>query len=102
MEKQTNGTRTYKDLMIWIKSIDLVTYLYKVTAEFPKNELFGITSQIRRASVSIPSNIFEVQTQLIIANNLGYLQQSNFERLFEISREIERMMCCFIDHLKNK
>jgi four helix bundle protein len=127
MEKQNpvHGTRTYKDLIIWRKSIDLVTILYKATAGFPRSEMIGITSQIRRACVSIPSNIaegfgrrskmdfvrfcqiamgslYEVQTQLLISNNLGYLTQADYDRLYESSREIERMLSSFIDHLKGK
>lgn len=50
---------TYKDLIVWQKAIKLVLEIYKITEKFPKEEIFGITSQIRRASVSIPSNIAE-------------------------------------------
>lgn len=50
---------TYKDLIVWQKSIELVTEVYKLTDKFPKEEVYGLTSQIRRAAVSIPSNIAE-------------------------------------------
>jgi len=96
--------RTHKDLDVWKKSIEFVTEIYSVTALFPKSELYGLTSQIRRASVSIPSNIAEgatrnhkaefkqflfislssaaeIDTQLIIAGNLGFIEQNNVERL---------------------
>ena len=56
--------RSYKDLVAWNKSMDLVTAIYRSTGAFPKDELFGITSQLRRAAVSIPSNIAEGQGQL--------------------------------------
>jgi|SRR5579864_6976075 len=89
--------RSYKDLVAWQKSMDLVTATYRTTASFPKDELFGLTSQIRRAALSIPSNVaegqgrlsekefryflgqargslMEVETQAQIAENLGYLE----------------------------
>ena len=53
--------RSYKDLVAWQKAMDLVTATYRATAGFPKDELFGLTSQLRRAAVSIPSNIAEGQ-----------------------------------------
>jgi four helix bundle protein len=56
--------RSYKDLVAWQKSMSLVTEVYRATAAFPKDELFGITSQLRRAAVSIPSNIAEGQGRL--------------------------------------
>ncbi|MGD0164524.1 MAG: four helix bundle protein [Candidatus Sulfotelmatobacter sp.] len=56
--------RSYKDLVAWQKSMDLVTGTYRATAGFPKDELFGLTSQLRRAAVSIPSNIAEGQGRL--------------------------------------
>ena len=51
----------YKDLVAWQKAMDLVTEIYRVTRKFPKDELFGLTSQLRRAALSIPSNIAEGQ-----------------------------------------
>ncbi len=51
--------KTYKDLFVWQKSIELVIAIYDLTNKFPKEEIFGITSQIRRATISIPSNIAE-------------------------------------------
>jgi len=84
----------YQELTVWQKSIDLVEMIYKLTKEFPKNETFGLVSQMRRAAVSIPSNIAEgsrkkeleskhflrisfgsaseLETQLIISARLGY------------------------------
>jgi four helix bundle protein len=95
MEKSVG--RSYKDLVAWQRAMELVTATYKSTAGFPKEEQFGLTSQLRRAAVSIPSNIaegqgrlsekefryflgqargslMEVETQFQIAQNLGYLQ----------------------------
>lgn len=91
--------KTHKDLLIWQKSMDLVTEIYKITKGFPKEEIYGLTSQIRRSSVSVPSNIAEgtvrksdkefkqflfialgslseLETQIIIAKNLEYIDQN--------------------------
>lgn len=100
-----------------------VTKLYKSTQSFPKEEMFGLTSQIRRCSVSIPSNIaegygrnsdaelarfmniamgslFELQTQLEIAYNIGYLHQENYITLYQDTRELEAMMASLTKKLK--
>lgn len=92
--------KTHHDLDVWKKAIDFVTQIYSLTKNFPKEEIYGLTSQIRRAVVSIPSNIAEgaarntskefnnflsfalgstseVETQLIISKNLEYLDQGN-------------------------
>ncbi|MCK5029258.1 MAG: four helix bundle protein [Bacteroidales bacterium] len=94
--------KTHHDLDVWKKSIDLVTKVYSLTKSFPKEELYGITNQIRRAIVSVPSNIAEgaarntpkefnnflsialgslseVETQLIISKNLKYINQENLD-----------------------
>ena len=107
----------YRDLMVWQKAIELVTDIYRVTRGFPKDELYGLTSQIRRAAVSIPSNIAEgqgrltrgefrqflgqargsyaeLETQLIIARNLGYLSQPGnlIEKLAEVGRLLNGLL----------
>lgn len=110
---------TFRDLKIWQKSMNLVTQIYKETESFPESEKYGLVSQIRRSAVSIPSNIaegygrnsdgdfqrflnismgslFEIQTQLQIAQNLEYLDTKENERLYRLSREIERMLSSFI------
>lgn len=56
--------RTFRDLVVWQKAMDLVTEIYRVTQRFPKEEIFSLVSQVRRASVSIPSNIGEGQGRL--------------------------------------
>lgn len=64
-------TQSYKDLLVWQKSIELVKLVYTITKQLPKEELYGLTTQMRRAVVSIPSNIAEGQKR----NNLGeYIQ----------------------------
>ncbi len=90
---------TYKDLIVWEKSIELCIDIYKATDRYPKSELYGLTSQTRRSVVAIPSNIAEgqrrghkqefiqflcisfgsgaeLETQLIIANKIGYLSDT--------------------------
>jgi len=111
--------RNYRDLFVWQKSMALVTEVYSITRLFPKEELYGLASQIRRSAVSIPSNIaegygrystndytrflqiaigslYELQTQLEICLNLGYLSKDTFEKIYEQSREIERMLSSLI------
>jgi four helix bundle protein len=96
----------------------LVTNTYQITQQFPNEELFGLTSQIRRSAVSIPSNIaegygresqkdflrfinfavsslFELQTQIEIAKNINYLNETEFNNIFEKTRELEAMMIAF-------
>ena len=112
--------KTYKDLLVWQKAIHFVTQVYKVVKGFPQEELYGLTSQIKRAAVSIPSNIaegygrkstkdyirflqiamgsiFEIQTQLEISKNLEFVSESSFGELYEYSREIERMLSSMIN-----
>jgi len=114
--------KTHRDLQIWQKSMALVTKVYKEVENFPDYEKFGLTSQIRRSSVSIPANIaegfgrrskkefrkflnismgslFEIQTELEVSYNLNYLDKDTFEMLYEDTREIERMMSSFISTL---
>lgn len=114
---------TFKDLLVWQKGMNLVTECYKTTKKFPKEELFGLTSQIRRSAISIPSNIaegygrngkndylkflnislsslFEYQTQIVIAYNIDYLTELEFNNLYEKSREVERMLVSFIDKIE--
>jgi four helix bundle protein len=104
----------HKDLVVWQKAMDLVAAVYKLTGAFPKEELYGLTSQMRRAAVSIPSNIAEghalkqtqaysrhlaiasgslaeLQTQIEIAGRLGYLNRESGEVL-KPADEIGRML----------
>ena len=114
--------KTFRDLLVWQKSMTLVTEIYKISTGFPKDEAYGLTSQMRRCAISIPSNIaegygrnstneyihflriatgslYELQTQIEISMNLNYLKRANFDELYEYSREIERMLGSLIGKL---
>ena len=72
MEKQK--VLSYKDLIVWQKSINLVKEIYLVTSKFPRNELYGLSSQMQRAAISIPSNIAEGQQRKNIKEYLQFLR----------------------------
>ena len=105
----------FKELKVWQKAIQLITEIYFQTSKFPKEEIYGITSQIRRCAVSIPSNIaegagretkkdfshflniakgssFELETQLIISKELEFLKLADFEILYSELDEIQKMI----------
>ncbi len=107
--------KSYKDLTVWQKSIELVIEIYKLTKNFPKDEIYGLTSQIRRASVSIPSNIAEgfsrkhrkeysqfiriafgsgaeLETQLIISKKLKYSNDNEYQKVDSLLIEIMKML----------
>jgi four helix bundle protein len=111
--------KTYKDLIVWRKSMDLVTQVYKLTKGFPSEEIYSLTAQMRRCAVSIPSNIaegyarnsskdyirflrvargslYELQTQLEIALNLSYLNNNDHEQLQSLNESIAKMLNALI------
>ena len=115
---------TFRDLKIWQKAMSLVTEVYRITTYFPDSEKYGLVSQIRRSAVSIPSNIaegygrnsngefqrylnismgslFELQTQIEIAQNLDYFENDSGAKMYDMSREIERMMSSFMRSLND-
>jgi four helix bundle protein len=115
----------FKELKFWQKSIDLSVLVYKHTATFPSEEKFGLISQLRRASVSISSNIaegasrdsakeflyflsisngsaFEIETQLIIANKLNFIDDDNLLFLLKNVTEIQKMIYSFTKTIKQK
>jgi len=117
--------KTFKDLKVWQKAYSLVLEVYKASKNFPSEERFGLTSQIRRAAVAIPSNIAEgyarrylkqyiqflyiaygsgaeIETQLMLAKDLGYLKEEKFKELIEKYYEIERMLMGLIKDLEKK
>ena len=108
-------TDSFRNLIVWQRSMTLVEEIYKVTGSFPRSEQFGLTAQLRRASVSIPSNIGEgkrrkrqqvflnhldialgsqgeVEVQLEIAKRVGFLQPKQYDRVQAIVEEVGRML----------
>ena len=106
---------SYKDLIVWQKGLKLSLLVYNATKDFPKDEIYGITSQIRRCAVSIPSNIAEgysrrrrmeflqflhisygsaaeLETQLLIANELNYLPEQKFTEANNLLTEVMKML----------
>lgn len=117
--------RSYKDLIVWQKSMLLVEKLYLLTKTFPKEETFNLISQIRRCAVSIPSNIAEgkgrgtkkdyrqfllisygsaseLETQIIIAYKLGYLNEKEYQEIAKSIDEISRILMTIIRKLNEK
>lgn len=112
-----------KELIIWNKAIELGTEVYAATSNFPSEEKFGLTSQIRRSAVSVPSNIaegagrnsdnefchflgvsngssYELQTQLIISRNLGLVDDAKVDPLLDKITEVQKMNYTFQKKLK--
>lgn len=129
MKIQTYKTDTkinsYKDLIVWQKSMVLVTKVFELTENFPRSEIYGIVSQMRRAAVSIPSNIaegwgrksikeyhqfyaiaygsvLEVETQLLISQNLKFGDNSRYEAVFSLLVEVSKMLHVMAFDLKTK
>ena len=107
--------KSYQDLIVWQKAMDLVVLVYQATRLFPKEELYGLTSQVRRAVVSIPSNLAEgharksraeflnfvsiaqgsraeVETQIMIAVRLSYIHQDQAQPMQHLLLEIGKML----------
>ena len=114
--------KSYKDLIVWQKAMCLVEMVYQATKEFPKQELYGLTNQLRRAVVSIASNIAEgharkstaefknflsiargslaeVETQLLIAQRLSYINKQRLETILSIQVEVNKMTNALISKL---
>ena len=113
----------YKQLLVWQKAMDLVTEVYRITATFPEKEKFRLVSQLRRAAVSIPSNIaegqgrattgefkqclgqargslLEVETQVLIAENLRFVDGAATQQIHERIAEVGRLLNGLIRSLK--
>ena len=114
--------QNHKDLDVWKKSINLTTEIYNLTGKFPKEEIYGITSQIRRASVSVAANLAEgaarntqkefiqflyislgslseLETELMIATNIGYMKDNS---IFDEISDIRKMLLGLISSIKRK
>lgn len=111
----------YKDLKVWRQSMDLVKFLYDVAKQYPKEEVYGLTSQVKRSAISIPSNIaegagysshkkfiqfleiangssFELNTQAILSNELGFIREEQNREIEERLQEIQKMLYKLMKH----
>jgi four helix bundle protein len=119
-----NKIRSYRDLIVWQKAMDLVVLGYQIVKSLPKNEEYCLSSQLRNCLVSIPSNIaegygrshkndycrfldiargslYEFQTQIEVAIRLEYIEKISFDTIFENTMEIEKMLNKLISSLRN-
>jgi len=117
--------KNYKELKVWEKAYKLCLDIYTVTKRFPKEEIYGLTSQIRRSAVSIPSNIAEgygrkttseyvrflyiaygsvceLETQTMLSGDLDYMNKEKLQELREELGDVERMLKAMIKSLENK
>jgi four helix bundle protein len=115
--------KNFRDLKVWEKGHRMTLAVYKATATFPHDELYGLTSQIRRSCASVPANIAEgcgrgsdadlarfpqiaagsaseLEYHILLANELGLLESRQYERLAEEVTEVKRMLTSFIQKLK--
>lgn len=117
--------KSYRDLKVWQKSMDLVIICYQLTSKFPKTEIYGLSSQIQRAAVSIPANIAEgkgrnylgdyirhlsiangslkeLETHLIIVGRLAYLKNEELEQVLNKCEEIGKMLNSLMEKLSQR
>ncbi len=117
--------KSYKELEVWQKRIGLAIEIYKLTKKFPSEEKYGLTSQLRRSAISVPSNIaegwgrgstkeyihflltaraslMELETQLIIASKLKYIEEGHFSELDTSVQSIAMMLNKLVSRLKGK
>jgi four helix bundle protein len=118
------GVQSFRDLLVWQRSIQLATAIYRLTRDFPREELYGLTSQMTRAAVSIASNIaegqgrlstgefqqflgmargasFELQTQLEVARSLGLGSVKSIDEAEALSMKVTKMINGILKALKN-
>jgi four helix bundle protein len=124
-EERSEAITAYRDLRVWQAAMDLAALCYGVTREFPRDEMYGMTSQIRRASVSVATNIAEghgrestgsfvqfprvsqgslkeLETPFLIANRVGVASKAQVERILDICGEVGRMLRGLIRMLQRK
>ncbi|MDR0310134.1 MAG: four helix bundle protein [Acidobacteriota bacterium] len=116
------SVQQYRELIVWQKAMSLVKEIYCLTTKLPKEELYGLSSQVRRAAISIPSNIAEgqarnstkeftkflsiargskaeLQTQLLICVEIGYLSEADINTAMGLSEEVGKMLSSLIQKL---
>jgi len=115
--------KNYKDLLAYQKSYKVALLVYQVTSGFPSSEMYGLVSQMRRAAVSIPSNISEgyrrgsqkeyaqflkislgsnseLETQLSLSKDLGFINEDEFKKVYEMNEEVGRLLSSYISKLE--
>ncbi|MGA3373784.1 MAG: four helix bundle protein [Terracidiphilus sp.] len=115
--------QAFRDLQVWQRAIQLTVVIYRLTQSFPREEIYGLSSQIRRAAVSVPSNIaegqgrlsvgefrqflgiargsnYELQTQLEIARSLGFGNSTMIEEAEGLSHEVGKMLYALLESLR--
>jgi four helix bundle protein len=118
------AVKHYRELIVWQKAMDLVVVIYGLTRSFPREELFGLTSQVRKAAVSIPSNIAEgqgrdtvpdflhflavargslqeMETRVLLGERLGYLSSDQSGAALTVSAEVGRLLYGLCKSLSN-
>jgi four helix bundle protein len=123
VEQRGAAVKSYRDLIAWQKAMELVGAVYQLTRQLPKEEQFGLTSQLRRAAVSVPSNIAEgqsrfskpdfsrflmmargsiseIETQLLICVQLAYLKPESIEPVLQVATECGKIVNGLRDSLK--
>ena len=116
---------SYKDLLIWQKGISIVKLIYQICSEFPEDEVYNLQSQMKRAAISIPSNIaegygrnytnsyvqflkiargslLELETQLIISKELNFIDDTSFKNIEELIIEENKMLNAFISSINKE
>jgi four helix bundle protein len=121
---ETRTAGTYEDLKVWRRAMDLVVCVYRCTSSFPKQEIYGLTSQMRRSAVSVPSNIaegkgrysrkellqflfhargslLELRTQITIARELGFVNDVEGQKLTDHAGEVGRLLNGLINRFQS-
>ena len=125
LKDKSTMAQSYRELVVWQRSMDLVTATYRMTQGFPRDEVYGLTSQIRRSAVSVPSNIaegqgrrtaaefqqflgqargslLELETQILIARNLDYLTEEQAASLLSATAEVGRTLNGLLTSIKRQ
>jgi four helix bundle protein len=123
VQQKNRSIESYRDLLVWQRSMAVVETVYRVTARFPQSEQFGLIAQMRRAAVSVPSNIaegygrratgeyrhhlsmsrgslLELETQLLISQRLKYLQSNDTEALLSELEQLGKMLRSLISKIQ--
>lgn len=115
---------SYKDLEAYKKAYEVTKMIYKLTSSFPREELYGLANQMRRAAVSVPSNLAEgymrgskeyvqfikialgsaaeLETQLLLSNDLGFCDSNEFNEIFRLNEEVVKLLKTYIKRLASR